>query len=675
MKPGDHTPDSHPNPGDHPTRRDFLRQVGLAGLTLSAGGLVHGCTSRGRDDALPNVVLIFMDDLGYADVGAFGAEGYTTPNLDRMADEGMLFTDFYASQAVCSASRASLMTGCYAERVSIRGALNSRAEVGLNPEETTIAEMLKQRGYATAIFGKWHLGSLSEFLPLQQGFDEYVGLPYSNDMWPIRYDGTPATGGAKASHPPLPLIEGNEVAELIEDQAGQDRLTALYTQRSVDFIRRHADVPFFLYLAHTMVHVPLGASEEFRGRTEHGLFGDVMEEVDWSVGQVMDALDRHGLTENTLVIFTSDNGPWLNFGNHAGSAGPLREGKGTAFDGGPRVPAIWRWPAQIEAGSVSRKLASTLDVLPTLAAITGATLPEFPIDGVDIVPLLNGVESENPRERFLFYYGGELRGIREGKWKRVYEHRTRSYVGVEPGMDGVPGPYALLTVPDALYDLENDIGETMDVSAEHPDVVARLDGLAEEARAALGDGLRGVRGSEVRPPGRVWHSRTETVEHLAVGARVILVTSPSSQYPGTGASGLCDGRLGTREHHDPRWMAWSGEDLDATIDLGRPEEVHRIGIDCLRAQGSWIFLPQWIEASISREGEDWIPAGRTEMPLENNPERAAVRIVVDLPEGLERGDVRFIRVRARNRGPLPEWHPGTPDSAWLFVDEIVVEGA
>ncbi len=661
-------------PHGHPTLRAFLRQVGLVSLTLSAGGLIHGCTSRARDDALPNIVLIFMDDLGYADVGAFGAEGYTTPHLDRMADEGMLFTDFYASQAVCSASRASLLTGCYAERVSIRGALGPRAEVGLNPEETTIAEMLKQRGYATAIFGKWHLGSLTEFLPLQHGFDEYVGLPYSNDMWPIRYDGTPATGGSKASHPPLPLIEGNEVAELIEDQAGQDKLTALYTERAVDFIRRHADRPFFLYLAHSMVHVPLGASQEFRGRTEHGLFGDVMEEVDWSVGQVMEALDRYGLTENTLVIFTSDNGPWLNFGNHAGSAGPLREGKGTAFDGGPRVPAIWRWPAQIEAGSVNRHLASTLDVLPTLAAITGAALPQLPIDGVDIVPLLNGVESENPRERLLFYYGGELRGIREGKWKRVYEHMTRSYVGVEPGMDGVPGPYARLTVPDALYDLENDVGETVDVSAEHPDVVARLDGLAEEARAALGDGLRDVRGSEVRPPGRLWFGRPETVEHLAVGAHVTLVTPSSPQYPGTGASGLCDGQLGTREHQDPRWMGWSGEDLEAVIDLGRAAEIRRIGVSCLRAQEPWIFLPQWIEASISRDGEDWIPVGRIEIPLENDPERDVVRIVVEVPEGVERDAVRFIRVRARNRGPLPEWHQGTPENAWLFVDEIVVEG-
>jgi len=377
--------------------------------------------------------------------------------------------------------------------------------------------------------------------------------------------------------------------ELIEDQAGQDQLTGLYTRRAVNFIDRHADAPFFLYLAHTMVHVPLGVSDEFRGRTVQGMFGDVMEEVDWSVGQVMETLDRNGLTEDTLVIFTSDNGPWLNFGNHAGSAGGLREGKGTAFEGGPRVPAIWRWPGRIEPGSVCSQMASTLDVLPTVAAISGAALPRGPIDGVDILSLLDGEDGADPRDNFLFYYDGQLRGIREGRWKRVYEHRTRSYVGVEPGMDGIPGPYASPTVPEALYDLENDVGETMDVAGEHPDIVARLDAMAEEARSALGDGLSGRRGSEVRPPGRRGFARPETIEHLAVGAQVTLYAPPSPSYPGAGAAGLCDGRLGTRDHSDGRWMGWSGTDLEAVLDLGGEREVRRVGVDCLRAQGPWIF--------------------------------------------------------------------------------------
>ena len=374
------------------------------------------------------------------------------------------------------------------------------------------------------------------------------------------------------------------------------------------------------------------------------------------------------------MIFTSDNGPWLNFGNHAGSAGPLREGKGTAFEGGPRVPCIWRWPGKIQPGSISTQMASTLDVLPTVAALTGAHLPDLPIDGIDIEPLLKGEEGASPRERFLFYYGGELRGVREGRWKRVYEHRTRSYVGVEPGKDGLPGPYAFPTVPDALYDLEEDPGETTDVSADHLDMVARLDALAEEARESLGDRLQGRIGSEVRPPGRVGFDRPVKVEHLAVGAQVSLANPPSPSYPGTGAPGLCDGRLGSRDHHDQHWMGWSGDDMEATIDLGGPWAVRRVGVDCLQAQGPWIFLPRSIEVTVSEDGNTWVEGGRVDLPLESEEEKAAVGVMVELSPETRSEPVRFVRVLARNQGPLPEWHPGSPEDAWLFVDEILVEG-
>jgi hypothetical protein len=284
------------------------------------------------------------------------------------------------------------------------------------------------------------------------------------------------------------------------------------------------------------------------------------------------------------------------------------------------------------------------------------------------------VAGADPRDRFLFYYDGELRGVREGRWKRVYEHRTRSYEGVEPGMDGRPGPYAFPTVPEALYDLGSDIGETMDVAADHPDVVARLDAIAEEARSALGDGLTGRMGSEVREPGRRGFSRPETLHHLAVGARVSLTTPPSSRYPGAGAPGLCDGRLGSRDHNDGRWLGWSGGDLEAVIDLGEAKDVRRVGVDCLRAQGPWIFLPQWVEVAVSTDGERWEMVGRVELPLEEDPARSAVRIEVEVPQGPGVGPPRFVRVFARNRGPLPEWHPGSPENAWLFADEIVVEG-
>jgi len=631
---------------------------------------MEGCTLFGRRRR-PNIVLVFMDDLGYGDIGTYGARGYTTPHLDRLAAEGMRFTDFYSSQAVCSASRASLLTGCYAERVSILGALGPKSEVGLNPEEETLAEILKARGYVTGIFGKWHLGDQPEFLPLQHGFDEYLGLPYSNDMWPVEYDGTRREEGGKSHYPLLPLLDGNEVVEFIEDLQDQDRLTTLYTERAVAFMEEHRGEPFFLYLAHSMPHVPLGVSDKFRGRTDRGMFGDVIEEIDWSVGQVLDALDRMGLEEDTFVIFTSDNGPWLNFGNHAGSPGPLREGKGTAFEGGPRVPALMRWPGRIPAGTVFPHMAATLDILPTVAAVTGAALPSRPMDGLNLMPSLEGRDPEPPRTQLLFYYGGELRGVREGRWKRVFEHRTRSYVGVEPGMDGLPGPYAFPTVPAALYDLENDVGETTDVSDRYPEVVARLEAVAEEARAALGDRLQGRQGSEVRPPGRKAFERPSTVDHLAVGATVTLRTPPSPLYSGEGGASLCDGILGTRDHQDGHWLGFLGQDLDATVDMGRAREVRRISLDCLLSQGAWIFFPQWVEFQGSADGRTWVRMERIEVAQEQKDDKESGRFGVDVPEGT--GPLRFLRVRARNLGLLPDWHPAAGEYAWLFADEIVVE--
>ncbi len=657
-----------------PSRREFLRQTGRAGLALSAaglaggtaGGLLAGCAGPRRS---PNIVLIFIDDMGWGDIGVYGARGYETPYLDRMAAEGMRFTDFYASQAVCSASRASLLTGCYSERVSILGALGPDAQIGLHPGETTIAEVLKPLGYATAAFGKWHLGHLEPFLPLQHGFDEYLGLPYSNDMWPVDYDGTPATSGNKVQYPPLPLIEGNEPVATIADLSGQDTLTTRYTERALDFIRRNRDRPFFLYLAHSMVHVPLGVSEKFRGHSARGLFGDVVEEVDWSVGQVLTTLDRLGLAEGTLVVFTCDNGPWLNFGNHAGLTGGLREGKGTAFEGGPRVPAVMRWPGHIPPGSVCECMAATIDVLPTVAAATGAALPEREIDGVSILPLLVGDGTAEPRTQFWFYYGGELRAVREGRWKRVYRHRTRSYVGVEPGQDGYPGPYAFPTVPEALYDLEADPAETTDVSAAHPDIVRRLDGIAEQARTALGDRLTGRRGAGIRPPGRIYSQQGETVAHLAVGAAVTLTEPPNPRYAGEGARSLTDGRLGSRDHQESAWLGFEGADLEAVVDLGEEKTVRRIGLDCLQAQGAWIFLPRRVSFTLSRDGVSWDPVRERTLELERQPAAAIQRVTMEYAPTR----ARYVRLQARNQGTCPPWHPGAGGQAWLFVDEIVVE--
>ena len=296
----------------------------------------------------PNVVIMFMDDMGYADIGAFGAKAYPTPHLDRMAKEGRKFTDFYVTQAVCSASRAGLLTGCYNVRIGINGALGPKSNSGLNPDEVTIAEICKQKGYATACYGKWHLGHHKKFLPMQHGFDDYFGLPYSNDMWPYHPGVLHLPMEERLKRwPHLPLIDGNKIINPKVSGKDQEILTTQYTERAVSFIEKNKDNPFFVYLPHSMVHVPLYVSDKFKGKSGAGLFGDVMMEVDWSAGEIMKVLRKHNLHTNTLFIFTSDNGPWLNYGDHAGSAAPLREGKGTMFDGGCREPTLAWWPGTI----------------------------------------------------------------------------------------------------------------------------------------------------------------------------------------------------------------------------------------------------------------------------------------------------------------------------------------
>ena len=458
------------------------------------------------DDVLtpPNIVLILMDDMGYADIGSFGATAYDTPNLDRLAKQGRRFTDFVTSSAVCSASRAALLTGCYHRRVGISGALFPRSKIGLNPDETTLAEICKAEDYATACFGKWHLGHHRPFLPLQHGFDEYLGLPYSNDMWPHLPDYLPEGAKNKRSNfPPLPLFDGNEIVDADVDGADQAELTVKYTQRSVAFIEANKGQPFFLYLPHTMVHVPLYVSKRFEGKSKSGLFGDVMMEIDWSVGQIMDAVDRNGLSENTLIIFTSDNGPWLTYGDHAGSAAPLREGKQTMFEGGYRVPTIMRWTGKIQPDTVCDELASTINILPTVANLIGAEPPTHKIDGLDIGELMFGDSgAESPRKSFYCYYGkGQLHAVRDGRWKLHFPHDYRSVERGSPGHGGLMGRAIGAKISEELYDLENDPGERNNVLKEHPEIVQRLKQLADHARSDLGDKLTKVEGNGTRPAG------------------------------------------------------------------------------------------------------------------------------------------------------------------------------
>jgi arylsulfatase len=480
------------------------RTLFYLGTILGVSIFFQCCTGNSEqqteqiDATRPNIIIIFTDDQGYQDLGCFGSPDIKTPNIDQMASAGMRFTNFYDAQPVCSASRAGLLTGCYPNRVGIHGALGPKSKVALGHQETTIAELVKPLGYETAIFGKWHLGDHKDYLPGSQGFDEYFGLPYSNDMWPKHPENPTAW-------PRLPLIQGDSVVQYLDDD--QNMLTTWYTEKAVDFIDGNKDKPFFLYVAHNMPHVPLFVSDKFRGTSERGLYGDVIAEIDWSVQQIDEALKRNGLEKNTLIIYISDNGPWLSYGTHSGTALPLREGKGTTWEGGIRVPCIMKWPAVIPSGVEQGKAAMTIDVLPTIAEILQIDPPELKIDGKSILPIIkNDPGATNPHEAYYFYYNhNELQGVlsADGKWKLYVPHKYRSLEGQEGRDDGIPIKYNYnMQVGLELYDLENDISETEDVSEKYPDVVARLSSLADSCRIELGDALINVEGRGNREPGR-----------------------------------------------------------------------------------------------------------------------------------------------------------------------------
>ncbi len=444
-----------------------------------------------------NIVLINLDDAGYGDFSCYGAQGYTTPNIDQLCADGVRFTHFLAGQPVSGASRAGLLTGCYPNRIGITGAPGPGANFGIHEDEMTLGELVKQKNYATAVFGKWHLGDDQPFLPLQNGFDEYYGIPYSNDMWPFH-----PQQGETFNFPDLPTIEGNQITGYNTDQS---EFTTDFTDRSVRFIRQNKDKPFLLYLAHPMPHVPLAVSDKFKGKSEQGLFGDVMMEIDWSVGQIRATLRELGLEENTLIILTSDNGPWINYGNHAGSTAGLREAKGTTFDGGNRVPCIMYWKGVTQPGSVCNKLASNIDIFPTVAAITGTTLPEHTIDGINIIALIKGDQSAVPRESFVYYYGrNDLEAVTDGQFKLVFPHDYVSYGIFAPGKDGKPGKVRMNQLQQAeLYDLRRDPGERYNVIAQYPEVTSRLMQLADQYREDLGDNLTRTKGTGLREPGLI----------------------------------------------------------------------------------------------------------------------------------------------------------------------------
>lgn len=416
----------------------------------------------------PNVVIVYIDDLGYADIGPFGATKQKTPHLDRMAREGLKLTSFYAAP-VCSVSRAQLMTGCYGVRVSVPGVFGPASKNGLHPQENTIADLLKKEGYATMCVGKWHLGDQPEFLPAKQGFDHYFGIPYSNDMQRPAKD----TGERV-----VPLVRDEKVAELLTDEA-QSRIVERYTDEALKFIHANRTHPFFLYLPHTAVHTPIYPGAAFRGKSANGRFGDWVEEVDWSVGRILDTLQELKLDENTLVIFSSDNGPWLIKGADGGSALSLRGGKGSTWEGGVRVPTLAWWPGRIQPGTVCDAVAGTIDLLPTIVGLAGGTVPAEPVlDGRDISGILFGKSQQSAREAHYYFAGYNLQAVRQGAWKLAIAPQPETMgKGVSSDASGKE---------PRLYNLDQEIGEQTNLAAKHPEVVARLQALAAAMSARIG---------------------------------------------------------------------------------------------------------------------------------------------------------------------------------------------
>ncbi len=451
------------------TRRDFLKTIALSPIVY---GLA--CSRSPEMTKPPNFVLIFLDDSGWSDFKPFGNPDYPTPNVRRLAGEGCSFHNFYVPQAVCSASRASLMSGCYPGRTKVFGAHPPRAK-GLDPKFATLGEILQTQGYKTAVFGKWHLGDQPETRPPARGFDESCGLMYSNDMWK-HHPGNPEYWGQW----PLQYWENGEITIEPVTAKEQTMLTTWYTEHAVDFIDRNAGHSFFLYVPHSMPHVPLFCSDKFRGKSGLGLYADVMMEIDWSVGQILEALERNGLEDRTVVFFSSDNGPWISYGNHAGKT-PFRESKGTSFDGGTRSACILKCPGKIEAGAVSTEAFGSIDILPTFAALAGAALPGNPIDGKNVWDLITGKDgAENPHDYYPFSTNANFEGVisGDGRWKLHLPHGYASLV--EAGRDGIPGKYTTKRIELSLFDMENDPYETENVIERYPEIAARLKELAEE---------------------------------------------------------------------------------------------------------------------------------------------------------------------------------------------------
>ena len=566
----------------------------------------------------PNIVVIFADDLGYADIGPFGATKQKTPNLDRMAAEGMKLTSFYAAP-VCSVSRAQLLTGCYGVRVSVPGVFFPAGPNGLHANELTIAEYLKPLGYATQIVGKWHLGDQPEFLPTRQGFDHYFGIPYSNDM----QRKSKATGERV-----VPLVRDEAVEELLTDEK-QSAIVERYTHEAVGFIRNNASRPFFLYMPHTGVHTPIHPGEKFRGKSENGRFGDWVQELDWSVGRVLDTIRDLKLAERTLVVFTSDNGPWLVKKADGGSATPLRGGKGSTWEGGVRVPTLAWWPGKIAAKSTCDAVAGTIDLLPTCASISGANLaPNTVIDGRDITGLLFGQTKQSPREAHYYFSGYTLQAVRQGPWKLALAPQPEPHLGSEFRKDAQSSP--------RLYNLDNDIGETSNLAEKHPEVVAKLKSLAEAMALEIGGNKPKARrpaGLAANPvtlyPTVAETAKTSTtpadLAKLKVGEAV-----GATQAPRIGNKGFTLSCTLNTDQKDTIILAHGGAALGYALHLRdgkfvfsvRTDKDHLTSVQCESAQGPiHVVATLAADGAISlKVGEMKVVTGKAPGPIPRQPQ-------------------------------------------------------
>lgn len=593
---------------------------------------LFSCSSQEQKSSKqPNIILFFCDDLGYGDLGVYGHPTIKTPNLDRMAANGLKFTNFYSGSPACTASRYALLTGRYPIRSGFPWVLFPNSSRGIHPDEWTLAEGMKEGGYATGCFGKWHLGTAKkDYLPLQNGFDEYLGLPYSNDMLP-------------PNHPEIALMDGNDTLELSPDQT---TLTRRYTERAIEFINKKKEQPFFVYLPYAMPHIPLHPGAEFAGKSKRGTYGDVVEEIDWSVGEIWKKVEEMGLAENTLLVFTSDNGPWIIKNEKGGSSGLFRDGKGSTWEGGMHVPAIAYWKGKIEEGSVCQNPSSTLDLYHSFLKIAGQELPNSIVDGNDISPWLSGSfkDINAPQKPYFFYGPRELHAVRKGAWK--LHIRTAS----QTGKDYFDGKLPL------LFNIEIDPSEQYEVSEKHPEIV-------EDLMNDIDIHLKNV---EDNPSFFEKERLNQKIEHLAVGKKVEFKYPLASKY--NSQKSLTDGVKETADYYS-YLPGIQEKDFEFVIDLEALQPINNIEIGFIQLVNNWLFLPEFVEYSISKNGRTWESLGtqKHEIPLKEP------QIVKYFTKKIENKEARFIKIFAKNIEKCPEWHDGANRGAWLFSDEVIVK--